>query len=89
MAKGHSSFSKTRNMLGRASNDLGPGPWGRTSDPANCIFPPIGLWVSVQSLGEALEMPYSTFVHIASWLPADFTHRITASTDAVPSLPSM
>lgn len=31
--KGHSSSPKTRNMLGRASNHLGPGPWELFSEP--------------------------------------------------------
>lgn len=28
IGRDYSSFAKTRNLLGRCSNSLGPGPWG-------------------------------------------------------------
>lgn len=87
LKKDHSSFSKTRNTLGRDGDGLGPEPWGsfgfRSWEPNSAHS--MGLWLSVPRPLWAqtvilLDILCSPCVTLSDKLPADFTHFLPLKT---------
>lgn len=71
MEKRLSFLPKIRYMLAKASNGLGPGPWGSCENPT---LEGKGLWLSVPRppVCGALEMSCVSCSGLPDWFPDDF-----------------